>query len=161
KIASLSNMVRLNRIFRGAPNSLGSCKIKFSRKILISRAYQIQCLLISALYVDASYAYPAKNLTQTGNIGVINTDEISSQVIIHTLEYIADNSQITKSISTNSQGAHTKTYKIKPANADSKIHDYNQANELNLNTMKWESELKSFELLKSGAHNSTSNPKFR
>ena len=117
--------------------------------------------MISALYLDSSYAYPAKNLTQTGNIEVINADEITSQAITHPLEYIADNSQITKSISTNAQGADTKTYRIKPANAPSKIQDHNQANKLNLNTMKWESELKSIELLKSGAHNSTSNPKFR
>ena len=124
-------------------------------------AYQILGLLISAVFLELSYAYPAKNLIQTGNTALTNSDEIISQTIMRPLEYFADNSHITKSISTNAQGADTKTYRIKPANASSKIQDHNQTNKLNLNTMKWESELKSIELLKSGVHNSITNPKFR
>lgn len=64
-------------------------------------------------------------------MAIINSNEITTQTITHSLEYIADNSQITNSISTNAQGADTKTYRIKPANAPSKIQDHNQANKLN------------------------------
>jgi|GEM_PF-2992020 len=92
---------------------------------------------------------------------IMNSDETTTYTITHPLEKIADNSQITKSISTNAQGADTKTYRIKPANASSKVYVHSQINQLNMNTMKWESELKSIELLKSGSHNSISNPKLR
>jgi len=169
-------------------DSLGSCKIKFSRKILISLTYQTQYLLISIFFMGSSYAYPTKGFIETGNIVVINSDEIIAQTIKNTasgtasfnfqdnmqsrseitshaitrsLEYIADNSQITKSISTNAQGADSKTYRIKPAKTSPKVYDHDQVNKLNMNTMKWESELKSIELVKSGSHNSISNPKFR
>jgi len=87
---------------------------------------------------------------------IMNSDETTTYTITHPLEKIADNSQITKSISTNAQGADTKTYRIKPANASSKVYVHSQINQL-----KWESELKSIELLKSGSHNSISNPKLR
>lgn len=156
---------------------LGSCKIKFSRKILISMAYQTQYLLINGFFLESSYAYSARNLTETGNITVANTasdtevinikrsmqnrHEISSHTIAHPLENIADNSKITRSISTNAQGADSKTYRIKPAIASSKLNNQNQINKLNMSAMKWESELKSIELLKPGSHNSTPNPKYR
>ncbi len=158
-------------------DSLGSCKIKFSRKILISLAAQTQCLLISVLFLESSYAYPAKNLIETGKRVVINKGSlteatslqgstqspysITSQAMTNSLEKIADNSQITKSISPSTQGAGTKTYRIKPASTSSKADTQNQINKLNMNTMKWESELRSIELPKSGSHNSMSNSKFR
>ena len=95
-------------------------------------------------------------------MAVMNSDETTSDTITRPMDKIADNSQITKSISTNAQGADSKTYRIKPAtNTSSKVYDHNQVNKLNMNTMKWESELKSIELLKSGSRNSISNPKFR
>ena len=158
-------------------DSLGSYKIKFSRKILISLAAQTQCLLISALFLESSYAYPAKNLIETGKEVAINIaslteatslqsstqspNAITSQATTNSLEKIADNSQIAKSISPNAQGAGTKTYRIKPASASSKADTQNQINKLNMNTMKWESELRSIELPKSGSHNSMSNSKLR
>ena len=92
---------------------------------------------------------------------VINDDEIASPAMTRSLEKIADSSQITKSISTNAQGADSKTYRIKPANAIPKVDKHNQINELNMSTMKWESELKSLELTKSGTRNSILNTKFR
>jgi len=52
---------------------------------------------------------------------IMNSDETTTYTITHPLEKIADNSQITKSISTNAQGADTKTYRIKPANASPSI----------------------------------------
>ena len=141
--------------------SLGSCKIKFSRKILISLAYQTQCLLISALFLESSYAYPPNSFIEADHVVVINDDEIASPAMTRSLEKIADSSQITKSISTNAQGADSKTYRIKPANAIPKVDKHNQINELNMSTMKWESELKSLELTKSGTRNSILNTKFR
>ncbi|MES1988500.1 MAG: hypothetical protein V4440_10815 [Pseudomonadota bacterium] len=92
---------------------------------------------------------------------IIKDDEITSPVMIRSLEKIADSSQITKSISTNAQGAGTKTYRIKPANAIPKVNSHNQVNELNMSTMKWESELKSLEFPKSGTRNSILNNKLR
>jgi len=92
---------------------------------------------------------------------IINDDEITTHAMTRSLEKIADNSQITKSISTNAQGADTKTYRIKPANAIPKVDSHNQINELNMSTMKWESELKSLEFPKSGTRNSILNNKLR
>jgi hypothetical protein len=142
--------------------------------------------LISVLFLDSSFAYIAKNLIEIGNMVVINSygivvysiknttsrtepfslqgnmqsnHEITSRAIIHSLENITENSQITKSNSANSQGVDTKTYKIKPANPSSKVYEQNQINKLNMNKMKWESELNSSTKL--GQHNSISNPKFR
>lgn len=168
--------------------SLWSCKIKLSRKILISLVYHTQCLLISTLFTESSHAYSATSFIEAGNTAVINVggsivqpnkckashtepinshnctqshSEASPHTTIRPLENIADNSQITKSISTNAQGADTKTYRIKPASASSKAYDHSQVNELNRNTMKWESELKSIELLKPSPYNSVSNSKLR
>ena len=142
--------------------SLGSCKIKLSRKILISLAYQTQyLLLISTAFLGSSYAYPAKSFIEAGHMVVINDDEITSHAMTRSLYKIADNSQITKSISTNAQGADTKTYRIKPANAIPKVNSHNQINELNMSTMKWESELKSLEFPQSGTRNSILNNKLR
>lgn len=149
---------------------------------------QTLCLLISALFLESSYAYPTSHFIETSNIEVINNNKITADLIksktLHPdrlsfhdiiqshpqsttftatqpLENIADNSQITKSISTNAQGDNTKTYRIKRADTAPKIQDHSQTNKLNMNTMKWESELKSIELLKSSSNNSTSNLKLR
>jgi len=142
--------------------------------------------LISVPFLESSYAYPAKNLIETGNMAVINSYEIVAQTIKNTTSHtepfsfqgsmqrqeaitshaiirnqdnIAENSKITKSISTNAQGADSKTYRIKPASASSKVHKQNQINKLNMSTMKWESELNSSP--KSGTYNSISDPKLR
>lgn len=85
--------------------------------------------------------------------------EITSRAITHSLENITENSKITKSISKNSQAVYTKTYRIKPANSSFKVHEQNQINKLNMNKMKWESELNLSPKL--GQHNSISKPKFR
>jgi uncharacterized GH25 family protein len=158
-------------------DSLGSCKIKFARKILALPTNQTLYLLISILFVESSHAYPANNLIKPGNMTTINTaaltetnklhnniqsqNEVTSNTTTHSLQIIADSSQITKSISTNAQGADTKTYRIKPAKTLSKVDNKSQTNKLNMSTMKWESELKSIELLKSSSHSTTSYPKFK
>jgi hypothetical protein len=142
--------------------------------------------MISVLFLEPSYAYPTRNLIETGNMAVINSygivtqtiknttsstepfslqgsmqrhHEITSQAIIRHQENIAENAQITKSISTNAQGVDSKTYRIKPASASSKVHEQNQINKLNMNTMKWESEINSPPKL--GTHNLISNPKVK
>jgi hypothetical protein len=67
--------------------SFGSLKIKFSRNLLISLAYQIKCLLISVLFLEPSYAYPAKNLIETGNMTVINGYGIAVNTIKNTTSH--------------------------------------------------------------------------
>jgi hypothetical protein len=149
--------------------------------MLILLDYQIQCLLISVLCLESSYAYPTKNLIDTANTAVINSHGIVAHTIKNTTSHtepfsfqgsmqrqheiiryqdnIAENSQITKSISTNAQGVDSKTYRIKPASASSKVHEQHQINKLNMNTMKWESELNLSP--NSGTYNSISNPKLK
>ena len=151
-------------------------------------ANQTQGLLISIFFLSSSYAYSGKSLNDNNYVSTINSDEIIAQTtknivfgtkslsfqesmktsskvtsnrITISLENVADNSQITKYISTNVQGADTKTYRIKRANESSKAEDLSQTNRLNQHTMKWEAELKSIELLKSDSHNSISSPKLR
>ncbi len=86
-------------------------------------------------------------------------------MIAHTvtkpLERIADNSSITHSISTNAQGASTKTYKIKPANIPSKAQINNQTSASSISTMNWEKELKYTEQPKLGAKKFASTPKLK
>ena len=118
--------------------------------------YQARCLLISALFVGSSYAYSDENAIETGNIAIINNNSVITHAITKPLVRLADNSSITHSISTNAQGASTKTYKIKPASAPTKVQVNNQTSASIISTMNWEKELKYSEPPKLGVKKTAS-----
>jgi len=81
-------------------DSLGSCKIKFARKILALPTNQTLYLLISILFVESSHAYPANNLIKPGNMTTINTAALTETNKLH--NNIQSQNEVTSNTTTHS-----------------------------------------------------------